>query len=235
MSKDHFYFNRNDRIVALLLLAVIVGANTVSHIRQGMIEKARIENDTISLVSDTPAYQKRYAPPRVKDTIRTIVRTKRIYIKDTVYRYNSHQDSVRTGHNPSKTRPESPLDLNMLDSTDLIKLPGIGPYFASKIITYREQLGGYTRTSQLTEINGLPDSLMKWFIIVDTVPLRRILVNHETVAELRRHPYLNFYQARAIVEFRRERGKITGPEQLSFLEEFTAQDLNILLPYLDFR
>ena len=235
MSKDHFYFNRNDRIVALLLLLVIVGANTVSHIRQGMIEKARIENDSLYLVSDTPVYHKQYMPTRVKDSIRTIVRTKRVYIKDTVYRYSRGQDSTRISPYPSKTRPESPLDLNLLDSTDLVKLPGIGPYFASRIITYREQLGGYTDTSQLKEINSLPDSLMKWFIIGDTIPFRLIQVNHETVAQLRHHPYLNFYQARAIVEFRRERGKITGPEQLSLMEEFTDQDLKRLLPYLDFR
>ena len=62
-----------------------------------------------------------------------------------------------------------------------------------------------------------------------------IEVNKGTVNELRSHPYMNFYQARAIVELRRERGKIKGPEQLSLLEEFTAQDLERLKPYLDFR
>ena len=76
---------------------------------------------------------------------------------------------------------------------------------------------------------------MKWFIITDTVPLGKIAVNAATLAELRRHPYIDFYQARAIVEYRQERGKIKGPEQLSFMEEFTAQDLDRLLPYLDFR
>jgi DNA uptake protein ComE-like DNA-binding protein len=76
---------------------------------------------------------------------------------------------------------------------------------------------------------------MKWFIITDTIPVSRIAVNKATLAELRRHPYIDFYQARAIVEFRNERGTIKSPEQLSFMEEFTAQDLERLMPYLDFR
>jgi DNA uptake protein ComE-like DNA-binding protein len=121
-----------------------------------------------------------------------------------------------------------------VDSTELVKLPGIGPATALKIIRYRERLGGYSDITQLAEIEGMPDSLMKWFIITDTIPVNRIPVNKATLAELRRHPYIDFYQARAIVEFRKERGIIKGPEQLSFMEEFTAQDLIRLEPYLDF-
>ena len=75
---------------------------------------------------------------------------------------------------------------------------------------------------------------MKWFIITDTIPVKKISVNTATLSELRRHPYMDFYQARAIVEYRRERGKIKGPDQLSFMEEFTGQDLIRLEPYLDF-
>ena len=134
-----------------------------------------------------------------------------------------------------KTRPVSQIDLNASDSSELVKLPGIGPVFAAKIIRYREKLGGYSDIAQLMEIDGLPDSLMKWFVIADTIPVRKINVNTSTLAELRRHPYIDFYQARAIVEFRGERGKIKGPEQLSFMEEFTDQDLIRLEPYLDFR
>jgi DNA uptake protein ComE-like DNA-binding protein len=76
---------------------------------------------------------------------------------------------------------------------------------------------------------------MKWFIITDTVPIRKVPVNKATLTELRRHPYLDFYQARAIVEFRNERGMIKGPGQLSFMEECSAQYLDRLIPYLDFR
>ena len=218
MSKDHFYFNRNDRIVAIILLSVIIIVNII---RNPWNPPAPDDStDTDFLV-------------HVPDTFRRIV-----YIRDTVrrkwYVWDTVKVQVKSVPYTAKSRPLEPLDLNSADSTELVKLPGIGPANALKVIRYRERLGGYSDIRQLTEIEGLPDSLMKWFIIADTIPVRKIPVNKATIAQLRRHPYLDFYQARAIVEYRNERGIIKGPEQLSFMEEFTAQDLIRLEPYLDF-
>ena len=219
MSKDHFYFNRNDRIVALILLSIILVVNIFLNPWTAPVQENAFDTDSLS-----------YAP----DTFRRTV-----YIRDTVrrkwYVWDTVTVEVKSVRYASKTRPDEPLDLNAVDSTELVKLPGIGSATAYKIIRYREQLGGYTDIGQLSEIEGLPDSLMKWFIITDTIPIRQIPVNTATLSELRRHPYMDFYQARAIVEYRRERGMIKGPEQLSFMEEFTVQDLKRLEPYLDFK
>ena len=117
----------------------------------------------------------------------------------------------------------------------LVTLPGIGPYYASRILSYRRKLGGYTSISHILEIDGIPDSVVRWFVITDTARAVRISVNSATLSQLRSHPYINFYQARAIIEMRRERGNIKGPDQLSFMEEFTDQDLVRLEPYLDYR
>ena len=218
MSKDHFYFNRNDRIVALILLSVIIIVNIIRNPWNPPVPDDSVYTDSME---HTP------------DTFRRIV-----YIRDTVrrkwYVWDTVRVEVKSVRYAAKSRPVEPLDLNGVDSTELVKLPGIGPATALKIIRYRERLGGYSDITQLAEIEGLPDSLMKWFIITDTIPLTKILVNRATLAELRRHPYIDFYQARAIVEFRDERGAIKSPEQLSFMEEFTAQDLVRLEPYLDF-
>lgn len=219
MSKDHFYFSRNDKIVALILLSIIIIVNIIHKPWNHPVPESDFERDTLV-----------HAP----DTFRRIV-----YIRDTVrrkwYVWDTVTVEVKSIRYTAKTIPVSPLDLNAVDSAGLVMLPGIGPASALRIMRYREQLGGYTSVSQLTEIDGLPDSLMEWFKITDSIPVRKITVNTSTLSELRRHPYIDFYQARAIIEFRKERGNIKGPEQLSFMEEFTAQDLERLLPYLDFR
>lgn len=44
------------------------------------------------------------------------------------------------------------IELNSADSTALVSIRGIGPYYASKILRYREQLGGFHTTRQLKEI-----------------------------------------------------------------------------------
>lgn len=219
MSKDHFYFSRNDRIVALVLLSVIIILNIISNPWNPPVPDESVYTDSLVQVPDT--FRRTVY---IRDTVR-----RKWYVWDTV------TVQVKSVRYAAKSRPLEPLDLNTLDSTGLVQLPGIGPATAIKIIRYRERLGGYTQISQLTEIEGLPDSLMKWFIITDTVPIRKVPVNKATLTELRRHPYLDFYQARAIVEFRNERGMIKGPGQLSFMEEFSAQDLDRLIPYLDFR
>lgn len=226
MSKDHFYFNRNDRIVALILLGVITVTASVRYPWGRKSLQPEVDTDTVRHVADT--FRRRVY---VRDTVRI-----KWYVRDTVVR----KVAVRVGdtatvRHVTKGRPLSQIDLNTSDSSALVSVPGIGPVFASRIIRYREQLGGYTDVSQLSEVNGLPDSLMKWFILSDTFSITRIQVNDFSLAELRRHPYIDFYQARAIVEFRKERGRIKGPEQLSFMEEFTVQDLERLAPYLDFR
>lgn len=219
MSKDHFYFSRNDRIVALILLSIIVIVNMMRSPWHPPVQEEYAETDTLAHHADTVR-----RTVYVRDTVR-----RKWYVWDTVsVKVNSVSYTV-------KARPVSLIDLNASDSSELVKLPGIGPVFAAKIMRYRDNLGGYTDIAQLMEITGLPDSLMEWFVVTDTVPVRKILVNTATLAELRRHPYIDFYQARAIIEFRRERGNIKGPEQLSFMEEFTDQDLIRLEPYLDFR
>ena len=218
MSKDHFYFNRNDRIVALILLSVIIIVNIIRNPWNPPVPDDGVNSDTLVHVPDT--FRRTVY---IRDTVR-----RKWYVWDTV------RVEVKSVRYTAKSRPPEPLDLNMADSIELVRLPGIGAATAMKIIRYRERLGGYTEITQLAEIDGLPDSLMKWFIITDTIPVSRIAVNKATLAELRRHPYIDFYQARAIVEFRNERGIIKSPEQLSFLEEFTAQDLIRLKPYLDF-
>lgn len=226
MSKDHFYFSRNDRIIALILLGIIIGVNLVLNPWRKAVPETSVLTDSVITPRDTVR-----RTVFVRDTVR-----RKWYVRDTVIKeVTVNRDTARRVSYTVKVKPLSPLDLNASDSAQLVQLPGIGPATASRIIRYRNQLGGFADTLQLREIAGLPDSLIRWFVVTDTVPLRKLSLNTSSLSELRRHPYMDFYQARAIVEYRRERGRIEGPGQLSFMEEFTDRDLERLLPYLDFR
>lgn len=44
------------------------------------------------------------------------------------------------------------LDINLADSAAFDNLPGIGPYFAAKMVEYRDRIGGYRSCDQLLEI-----------------------------------------------------------------------------------
>lgn len=235
MSKDLFYFNRQDRIATVVLLSVIVATQVIrfNMPKPERDDYASVPDSLITAWTDVRRDSVRRMPAVVtyaqNKPKRSPVPAKAVWKKDSV------RDTTFVPRYRLKSRPIQKVDLNAADSLQLTGLPGIGAWTAQKIMNYRRNLGGFISEAQLMEIEGLPDSLLQWFTVTDTIPVIRIRVNLASVSELRRHPYLNFYQARAIVELRRERGKVQGPGQLSLLEEFTDQDLERLEPYLDFE
>ena len=134
---------------------------------------------------------------------------------------------------PEKYAPGTTVELNSADTTELKKIPGIGSFIARSIVNHRQQLGGYYRIEQLKEIHLDAEQLRPWLTIC-TDSIHRLPVNRLSVERLRRHPYLNFYQAKAIVEYRRAHGALKNLKPLALLEEFTKEDLERIAPYLRF-
>lgn len=96
------------------------------------------------------------------------------------------------------------VDLNRADSAALDDLPGIGPWFATKILEYRDELGGYSFPEQLLDIyhfdqekyDGLSD-------LVFCSPPAPYPLWSLPADSLRLHPYIRSRQAaRSIVLFR---------------------------------
>jgi DNA uptake protein ComE-like DNA-binding protein len=126
------------------------------------------------------------------------------------------------------------VDLNKVDTSILKRIPGIGSTLARMIVVYRQRLGGFYDVSQLQEVPHVGVELNKWFVVTPA-GLHKIQVNSASLDKLRSHPYMDFYKAKAIMEYRRKRGKIKGLSQLSMFEEFTEKDLKRLSPYLTFE
>lgn len=126
------------------------------------------------------------------------------------------------------------VDLNKADTFILKRIPGIGSTLARMIVVYRQRLGGFYDVSQLQEVPHVRVELNKWFVVTPA-GLHKIQVNSASLDKLRSHPYMDFYKAKAIMEYRRKRGKIKGLSQLSMFEEFTEKDLKRLSPYLTFE
>ena len=125
------------------------------------------------------------------------------------------------------------VDLNKADTSILKRIPGIGSTLARMIVVYRQRLGGFYDVSQLQEVPHVRVELNKWFVVTPA-GLHKIQVNSASLDKLRSHPYMDFYKAKAILEYRRKRGNIKGLSRLSLFEEFTEKDLKRLSPYLTF-
>ena len=123
------------------------------------------------------------------------------------------------------------IELNQADTTELKKIPGIGSGIARRIVDYRRKLGGFYRVEQLGEIHLKVNKLRQWFSI-DTTLIHPLPINEASVERMMRHPYLNFYQAKAIWEHRRKKGDIGSLKELSLYEEFSTEDLERLKAYI---
>ena len=101
------------------------------------------------------------------------------------------------------------VDINRADTVALIRLRGVGKYFARKIIEYRDRLGGFSRINQLMEVwrmrPGLADTIAMQ-VTLDTTALSKMHINTISEDELKRHPYLTKRQAACIVAYRDKHG-----------------------------
>lgn len=135
---------------------------------------------------------------------------------------------------PIKLQPEERVVLNLADTNQLRRVPGVGSHFARQIVEYRRRLGGYYRVQQLLEIENFPETAVAFFIIPDSTLPRKINLNRLSLNELKRHPYINFYQAREIVDYRRLHGRLESLQQLSLLRDFTPEAIERLQPYVEY-
>ena len=134
---------------------------------------------------------------------------------------------------PVKIQADEHVVLNTADTTQLKTVPGIGSYYAGEIIRYGQRLGGFVNVDQLDEIEDFPKDAKKYFVIVDAQP-RRLNINRLTLQQLRRHPYINFYMAKAIIDYRRLRGDIKSLNELRLSKDFPDEVIHRLEPYIEY-
>lgn len=151
----------------------------------------------------------------------------------TLFENNAPSPRDTTLRYPQKLNMGQTVDLNAGDTTVYRKVPGIGSYFARRIADYGKHLGGYVSIDQLDEIKDFPQEAKPYFTLEST-PLRKIKVNCLSLDELKRHPYINYYQARAIVDYRRQHGPLKDLDELRLLPDFTAEAISRLQPYVDY-
>ena len=141
-------------------------------------------------------------------------------------------DKPRQAYTPKIHKGEY-ISVNTADTTELMKIPGIGSYYARQIVRHRDRLGGFFSKEQLLEIENFPEEAMA-YINVDYANVHKLNVNRLTLAQLRKHPYINYYQAKAIVDYRRLHGEISDIKELRLLKEFSASDFKRIEPYIEY-
>ena len=127
------------------------------------------------------------------------------------------------------------IDINKADSTQWESLPGIGGKLASRIMLFREKLGGFYKIEQVGETFGLADSVfqnLKKYLAIEERGIRKININTATLEELKAHPYIRYAIAKAIVAYRNEHGLFLTVEEIMKVKLVTEEIFNRVKPYL---
>jgi DNA uptake protein ComE-like DNA-binding protein len=137
----------------------------------------------------------------------------------------------KTKHEFSPDRTE----INGADSAALVRVRGIGPTFAKRIIRYRDKLGGFSDIGQLQGVYGIDSARfiqIEQYLYIDPMLIKRINVNTASLDELRSHPYIDYYIAKSIVDKRIQKGAFNELAELKEIPLIYESLFLKLSPYL---
>lgn len=204
--KDYFYFEKRDKNSIILLLILIVMSAIIYVLLQTNTHYINPEQELI--------YQNEF---------------------NSLQGELSNKEQNSTYHT-AKLKPGTTIELNKSDTTELKKIPGIGSVFANRIVKYRNSLGGYVSAEQLKEVWGIDEELynkIQTYVTVEGKP-NELKVNKLGFDQLKSHPYINYKQAKVIIDLRERKRNLTSINRLALLEEFSQDDIERLKPYLSF-
>jgi competence protein ComEA len=131
------------------------------------------------------------------------------------------------------------IDINLADSAALERLPAIGEKLSSRIIRYRDRLGGFLSMEQLEEVYGLQDStlavVLPFLRINPSFVPRKININRASLDEMARHPYLGYPLAKLLMAYRQQHGTFISADAVKRAVFSEAGKIEKFLPYCSFE
>lgn len=103
------------------------------------------------------------------------------------------------------------LELNQADSLALVRIKGIGPYYARRILTYRQRLGGFYSVNQLKELKMTYFNVDSSAHLLKADPdlIRKKDFQSLAFKEILKHPYLEYEDVVLIFQAKKKYGTVT--------------------------
>jgi DNA uptake protein ComE-like DNA-binding protein len=132
----------------------------------------------------------------------------------------------------TKLRYGETVDINTADTAMLKRIPGIGSYYAMRIVELRQRRQMFSSPQELLTIRDFPETALVYMTASQNFP--EIYVNLWSQKQLAAHPLLNYAQAREIITLRRTGGTITAASDLAALPSLDARTMERITPFLRF-
>lgn len=127
------------------------------------------------------------------------------------------------------------VNANEASEEELMKIKGLGPFYARQILKYQQQLGGFVRKEQILEVWKMTPEIYAQIqaqLSCETSTIRKLSINQASAEELQAHPYLNWNQANSIVKMRMQKGGFKSIEEIRESIIIDEETFEKVRPYL---
>lgn len=129
-------------------------------------------------------------------------------------------------------------DINLATKEDLMNIYGIGDAISDRILKQKETFGAFVNINQMEDIWGLSPEviaeLKKYFKIQGNPIVKKININTISSKELSKFPYFKYALAREIVTYRSMNDGIQSVNDLTKINGFPIDKIEIIRLYLEF-
>ncbi len=127
------------------------------------------------------------------------------------------------------------IELNSANAYELLYVPIIDSITAINIIKYRSMLGGFYNKEQLKEVQNLDTVLydkMISYLSLNNENIRKFDINYATIDQLKKHPYIRFALAKALVLYRETHGTFKSVADIKKCVLVNEELFRKIAPYL---
>ncbi len=114
-------------------------------------------------------------------------------------------------------KPIFKININTADTSELDNIKGISFGTASRMLRYKERLGGYINKEQFKEVWGMDSNTYEVLIantLIEQNAQKRININKADLKTLGTHPYIGYKLAKLIVNYRTQHGDYVSVQDL---------------------
>ena len=145
------------------------------------------------------------------------------------------KDDIESESFEKNRSDEVVIELNTAGTELLKKLKGIGDSYSNRIVKYRNLLGGFVKKEQLMEVYGMDTALYNQIndkVTVDASKIRKININKCSVELLKKHPYIKWNVASAIINYREQHGNFSVIADIKKTDLIDEDLFGKVAPYL---
>lgn len=240
--KDYFYFTKQERrgvAVLTILILVIAFLPNIASLFSGKDNsqfdyKTRFDDLQSSgqPISDQNIRSEWISKDEISENSTTKVQKE--YARQPVEKDKTFEESEKKQEQEFQ---KIVIQINSASAEEFQKLYGIGEVLSTRIVKFREALGGFVSVSQISETYGLEMEVFQDIqeqLVLEPQGVYQHDLNLESVDELANHPYISEHLAQQMVNFREKVKQFESDEDVKKLYFMDDELFKKLRPYIKY-